>query len=119
MIRPVGTSWGSRIGSVLTRAHPLAYRTCARQRLLSTLAVLELKDGQLNHGSLGAITAAKKLGGSVHAFLAGSNVGPAASEASKVEGVDKILTVENSGYDKVGQGCCLFTTTIVLLLTKS
>jgi electron transfer flavoprotein alpha subunit len=80
----------------------MAYQACAVQRLLSTLAVLELKEGQLNQGSLSAITAGKKLGGSVHAFLAGSNVGAAAKEAGKVDGVDKIITVDNSAYDKVG-----------------
>jgi len=67
---------------------------------LSTLAVLEQRDGQLNHSSLSAFTAAKKLGGTVHGFIAGSNISGAASEAAKVDGVEKIITVENGAYDK-------------------
>lgn len=69
--------------------------------LLSTLAVLEQRDGQLNKGSLGAITAAKKLGGSVHAFIAGTDATAAAQEASKTEGLEKILAVNSGAYEKV------------------
>ena len=74
----------------------------ARQRYLSALAILEQKDGQLIKGSLGAITAAKKLGGSVHGFLAGGSVKSAADEAAKIDGVEKIITVDNAAYEKVG-----------------
>ncbi|KAI0009714.1 hypothetical protein F4779DRAFT_358612 [Xylariaceae sp. FL0662B] len=72
----------------------------AFRRLLSSLAVLEQRDGKLNHGSLSAITAAKQLGGSVHGFVAGSNIKPVAEEAAKVEGVEKIIAVDNAAYDK-------------------
>ncbi|KAK3688414.1 hypothetical protein B0T22DRAFT_152957 [Podospora appendiculata] len=78
-----------------THSSPAALR-----RLLSALAVLEQRDGQLNTGSLSAITAAKKLGGSVHAFLAGSNIQAVAAEAAKVDGVDKVIAVDNGAYDK-------------------
>lgn len=74
----------------------------ALQRLLSTLAVLEQREGKLNHGSLSAITAAKSLGGPVHGFVAGSNIKSVAEEAAKVDGVEKILAVDNASYDKVG-----------------
>lgn len=69
-------------------------------RLLSTLAVLEARDGKLQHGSLSAITAAQKLGGSITGFVAGSNIKSVAEEAAKVEGVEKVLSVENGDYDK-------------------
>ncbi|KAI5920251.1 hypothetical protein F4810DRAFT_447625 [Camillea tinctor] len=72
----------------------------AYQRLLSTLAILEQREGKLNHGSLSAITAAKKVGGSIHGFVAGSNIKPVAEEAAKVEGVEKIIAVDNAAYDK-------------------
>jgi electron transfer flavoprotein alpha subunit len=88
-----------------TRSHP------AFRRLLSALAVLEQRDGKLNQGSLSAITAAQKLGGSIHAFVAGANIKPVAEEAAKVEGVEKIVTVENSAYEKVsisGETNCSF-----------
>ncbi|KAI1306841.1 electron transfer flavoprotein domain-containing protein [Xylaria venustula] len=72
----------------------------ALQRLLSSLAILEQRDGQLNHGSLSAITAAKNIGGPVHGFVAGSSIKPVAEEAAKVEGVEKIIAVDNAAYDK-------------------
>jgi electron transfer flavoprotein alpha subunit len=71
-------------------------------RLLSTLAILEQSEGELQHQSLSAVTAAQKLGGSIAGFIAGSNVKPVAEEAAKVNGVEKIIMVENGAYDKVG-----------------
>ncbi|KAG9257553.1 electron transfer flavoprotein alpha-subunit [Emericellopsis atlantica] len=85
---------------VIGAAPSLASRAYARSRLLSTLAVLEQRDGQLSHGSLSAFTAAKKLGGTVHGFIAGNSVASAAQEAAKVEGVEKIISVDNLSYEK-------------------
>jgi electron transfer flavoprotein alpha subunit len=79
----------------------MAARAATRSRLLSTLAVLEQRDGQLNPGSLSAITAAKVLGGAVHGFIAGASVSGAAQDAAKVDGVEKIITVDNAAYEKV------------------
>jgi electron transfer flavoprotein alpha subunit len=73
----------------------------ALARLLSSLAVLEQKDGKLNHGSLGAVTAAQKLGGSIVGFVAGGNIKFVAEEAAKVKGIEKIIAVDNAAYDKV------------------
>lgn len=73
----------------------------ALARLLSTLAVLEQRDGKLNIASLSAVTAAEKLGGSVTGFVAGSGVKSVAEEAAKVKGIEKIIYVENGAYDKV------------------
>jgi electron transfer flavoprotein alpha subunit len=72
-----------------------------RHCLLSTLAILEQRNGELVNGTLSAIAAAKKLGGSVHGFVAGASVQDAAQHAAKVDGVDKILTVDNDAYEKV------------------
>ncbi|TVY46908.1 putative electron transfer flavoprotein subunit alpha, mitochondrial [Lachnellula occidentalis] len=72
----------------------------ALARLLSSLAVLEQKDGKLNHGSLGAVTAAQKLGGSITGFVAGGNIKAVAAEAAKVSGIEKIIAVDNAAYDK-------------------
>ncbi|KAI6781770.1 electron transfer subunit alpha-like protein [Emericellopsis cladophorae] len=85
---------------VIGAAPSLASRAYARSRLLSTLAVLEQRDGQLSHGSLSAFTAAKKLGGTVHGFIAGTSVASAAQEAAKVDGVEKIISVDNLSYEK-------------------
>lgn len=71
------------------------------QRLASTLAILEQREGKLNHGSLSAITAAQKIGGPVHGFVAGSSIKPVADEAATAEGVEKIISVDNGAYDKV------------------
>ncbi|KAF4340371.1 electron transfer flavo alpha subunit [Fusarium beomiforme] len=88
-----------RAAGLLARAH--AYSLGAqRQRLASTLAILEQKDGTLNHSSLSAFTAAKKLGGTVHGFIAGNNIKPVAEEIAKAEGVEKIIAVDNSAYEK-------------------
>ncbi|KAK1836584.1 hypothetical protein QBC39DRAFT_88514 [Podospora conica] len=95
---------GRRALSALSRPRlytpALAGSPAALRRLLSALAVLEQKDGKLNAGSLSAVTAAQKLGCSIHAFVAGSSIKGVAEEAAKVEGVEKIIAVENGAYDK-------------------
>lgn len=74
----------------------------ALARLLSTLAVLEQRDGKLQNSSLSAIAAAQKLGGPVTAFVAGAGVkGTAAAQAAKIKGLDKVVAVENDAYEKV------------------
>ena len=84
-------------------------------RLLSTLAVLEQRDGKLNPASLSAISAGTKLGGSITAFVAGSGVKSVADEAAKIKGIEKIIYVENDAYEKVraaiAQRLLLLTTT--------
>ncbi len=72
-------------------------------RLLSSLAVLEQKDGALNIGSLAAVTAAQKLGGSVSGFIAGGGIKPVAEAVAKVKGLDKVIYVDSPAYDKVAQ----------------
>ncbi|RDW79632.1 electron transfer flavoprotein subunit alpha [Coleophoma cylindrospora] len=72
----------------------------ALSRLLSTLAVLEQRDGKLNHASLSAVTAAQKLGGSITGFVAGGNIKAVADEAAKVGGIEKVVAVDNSAYEK-------------------
>lgn len=98
--------------SVLRAARSQIYPTRAlRQpassalaRLLSTLAVLEQRDGKLQSSSFSAIAAAQKLGGSVTAFLAGAGVkGTSAAEAAKIKGIEKVVAVENDAYEKVWQ----------------
>lgn len=74
----------------------------ALSRLLSTLAVLEQRDGKLQNSSLAAVAAAQKLGGSVAAFVAGSGVKEsAAAEAAKIKGLDKVVAVNNDAYERV------------------
>ncbi|KIW08653.1 uncharacterized protein PV09_00608 [Verruconis gallopava] len=77
-----------------------APRLSALARLLSSLAVLEQKDGKLNLSSLSAVAAAQKLGGSVIGFVAGGSAKAVAEEAAKVQGLEKVVFVENAAYDK-------------------
>ncbi|KAK6957873.1 hypothetical protein Daesc_000662 [Daldinia eschscholtzii] len=98
--RTVLRSVGSVPRSTFAFSSPFNNNSSTLRRLLSSLAILEQRDGKLNHGSLSAITAAKKLGGSIHGFVAGSNIKPVAEEAAKVEGVEKIIAVDNAAYDK-------------------
>lgn len=75
-------------------------RDATLARLLSTLAVLEQREGKLNMSSLAAVSAGMKLGGSITGFVAGSNIKGVAEEASKVEGLEKVIYIENGDYDK-------------------
>jgi len=87
----------------LRPSHPVTVpQYSALSRLLSTLAVLEQKDGKLQNSSLAGITAGIKLGGPITAFVAGSGAKSVADEAAKVKGIDKIIYVESDAYDKVG-----------------
>ena len=70
------------------------------RRLASTLAVLEQRDGKLNPSSLASISAAQKLGGSIHGFVAGANAKQSAEEAAKVPGLEKVIYIDNAAYDK-------------------
>jgi hypothetical protein len=47
------------------------------------------------------VTAASSIGGSIHGFVAGTKAKEVAREAAKVDGVEKIIVVENAAYDKV------------------
>ena len=86
-----------RCPSISLRFH----RQPAFARLLSSLAVLEQREGKLQGSSLSSVTAAQKLGGSITGIVAGSNINSVAEEAAKVKGIEKIIMVENDAYDKV------------------
>ncbi len=103
MISRAGTSVLRQVRSQLRNGNnPLPVASLsALARLLSSLAVLEQRDGKLNTGSLGSVTAALKLGGSVTGFIAGGNIKGAAEEAAKIKGVEKVIAVDNTAYDKV------------------
>ena len=50
--------------------------------------------------SLASISAAQKLGGSIHGFIAGANIKAVAEEAAKIEGLEKVVFVDNADYDR-------------------
>ncbi|KAE8394559.1 ribosomal protein L1p/L10e family-domain-containing protein [Aspergillus alliaceus] len=94
----------SALRAVRSQLAPRAFNqptASALARLLSTLAVLEQRDGKLQGSSLSAIAAAQKLGGPVTAFVAGTGVkGTSAAEAAKIKGLDKVVAVESEAYEK-------------------
>ena len=98
-----GRGTGTRsLQSILRHNGPIPVnRISSSSRLLSTLAVLEQREGKLNVSSLAAISAAQKLGGPVTGFIAGGNTDSVVSELAKVKGLDKIIFVKNGAYDKV------------------
>lgn len=51
-------------------------------------------------GTLSAISAASKLGGSIHALLAGKGTKEIADSVAKINGIEKVLYVDNEAYDK-------------------
>ncbi|KAI9696210.1 MAG: Electron transfer flavoprotein alpha-subunit [Candelina mexicana] len=70
-------------------------------RLLSTLVLLEQREGKLQEqAALSAVTAAQQLNGPITGFIAGSNIKPVAEQASKVRALEKVIVIENKAYDK-------------------
>ena len=88
------------IRAQLYPSRALRQQQSAFARLLSSLAILEQREGKLVNASLSAVTAAQNIGGSVTGIVAGSGVKAVAEEAAKVKGVEKIIMVENGSYDK-------------------
>lgn len=68
---------------------------------LSTLTILEHKNKTFLPASLSALTAASKLGsGEVTVLLTGSDAKSLSSQASKLNGVKKVLLVSNEAYNQ-------------------
>nr|XP_057932205.1 electron transfer flavoprotein subunit alpha, mitochondrial [Doryrhamphus excisus] len=68
------------------------------QRFQGTLVVAEHNNEKLTPITLNAITAASKLGGEVSCLVAGTNCAKVVEEISKVNGVKKVLVVQNDSY---------------------
>ncbi|KJX93143.1 electron transfer flavoprotein subunit alpha [Zymoseptoria brevis] len=103
MVAPLCTSLLRQAGATCLRQQRTTLRPLSRstlQRLASTLTVLEQRDGKLNMSSLASISAAQKVGGSVHGIVAGSNIKTVAEQASQVEGLEKVIFIENGDYDR-------------------
>jgi electron transfer flavoprotein alpha subunit len=94
-LRTLRVQSGPTSSTLLSRSQSISLA-----RLLSTLAILEQRDGKLNTGSLGAVTAGQKVGGPVHGFVAGKGAKSIAGDVAKVKGLEKVLAVENEAYDR-------------------
>ncbi|GBF92141.1 electron transfer flavo subunit beta [Raphidocelis subcapitata] len=62
---------------------------------ISSLVVVEHRNGALTGSTLSAIAAAARLGGPVSALVGGEGVGGVADSAARVEGVDKVLVADS------------------------
>lgn len=65
---------------------------------MSILVVAEHDNKELNPATLKTITAAKAMGDDVHVLVAGEGCEGVAQEASKVDGVAKVLCADNAAY---------------------
>jgi electron transfer flavoprotein alpha subunit len=61
---------------------------------MTTLLLAEHDNKHLNEATAKALSAAVKLGGEVHALVAGKNAAPVAEAAAKLAGVTKVLVAE-------------------------
>jgi electron transfer flavoprotein alpha subunit len=65
---------------------------------MTTLLVADHDNTALSDGTARALTAARQLGAPVHILVAGPGARPAAEAAAKLEGVEKVLLVEDAIY---------------------
>ena len=68
---------------------------------MTTLFFIEHNNGKVNDQSLKAISATKDLGGDVHGLIAGSNIDTAVEEASKIDGLSKLIHVDNEEFNNI------------------
>lgn len=68
-------------------------------RRLDTLAFLETANAKLTPAALSALTAASQIGKPITAILAGPEGAQAAEEASKIEGISKVLVAKGAQYE--------------------
>ena len=68
---------------------------------MTTLFFTEHANGFLNDQSLKAISGAKEFGNDLHILIAGSNIDEAVAEASKIEGVSKVIHLNSNEFDNI------------------
>ena len=66
---------------------------------MSVLVIAEHENSTLKSATLNTISAAKMLPGDIHVLVAGKDCKGAAEDASKVDGVTKVLLADHDGYD--------------------
>jgi len=65
---------------------------------MSILVIAEHDNATLKAATLNVVAAAKAIGGDIDLLIAGSDCGPAAEAAAKVDGVTKVLVADNAAY---------------------
>ena len=68
---------------------------------MTTLFFIEHANGQLNDQSLKAVSGAKEFGEDLHVLIAGSNIDETVTQASKIEGVSKVIHLDSSEFDNI------------------
>ena len=68
---------------------------------MTTLFFIEHTNGQLNDQSLKAVSGAKEFGEDIHVLIAGSNIDESVTQASKIEGVSKVIHLDSSEFDNI------------------
>ena len=63
---------------------------------MAVLVLIDHEAGLIKQPARSAVAAARKIGGDVHALVAGENVGDAAAAAAKLPGVTTVLKVDNA-----------------------
>jgi electron transfer flavoprotein alpha subunit len=66
---------------------------------MSILIIADHTNSELVAATYNTVTAATQLGDSIHILVAGASCQEAATEASKISGVSKVLMADNSAYD--------------------
>ena len=65
---------------------------------MTLLVIAEHNHAAINGATLNAIAAAREIGGDIHVLVAGYNAGPAATAASQIAGVAKVLHSDAAHY---------------------
>ncbi|MCB9996004.1 MAG: electron transfer flavoprotein subunit alpha/FixB family protein [Rhodospirillales bacterium] len=66
---------------------------------MSILVIAEHDNATLNASTLPTVAAAKTLGGDIHVLVAGSGAAAVAEQASKLDGVAKVLHTDDAAYE--------------------
>ncbi|KAI8048989.1 electron transfer flavoprotein, alpha subunit [Syncephalis plumigaleata] len=87
------------LNQATSSASLLVRRGYASSSDVSSLVIVEHKDGKIAPSTLNALSAAAKLGGSVHALVAGSTSDGVADQVAKLAPVSKVLVASDAAYD--------------------
>ena len=68
---------------------------------MTTLFFIEHANGKINNQSLKAITSTKDFGGEVHGLVAGANIDEVVQEAAKIEGLSKLIHVDDEDFNNI------------------
>jgi len=68
---------------------------------MTTLFFIEHAKNKLNDQGLKAISGAKEFGEDIHVLIAGTNIDEAVLQASKIEGVSKVIHIDNEEFNNI------------------